>query len=48
MLITRKTISAMADECLAGCDTAIAKAKAANEDLSQVGEAVAIYNNCGK
>jgi hypothetical protein len=47
-LITKKTITAMADECLAGCDTAIAKAKAANEDLSQVGEAVAIYNNCGK
>lgn len=47
-LITKKTITAAADECLAGCDTAIAKAKAVSEDISQVGEAVAIYNNCGK
>lgn len=45
-LVTKKTITAVADECLAGCDTAIAKAKAVNGDLSQVGEAVAIYNNC--
>lgn len=47
-LITKKTITATVEECLAGCDTAIAKAKAINEDISQVGEAVAIYNNCGK
>jgi hypothetical protein len=45
-LVTKKTISAVTDECFAGCDTAIAKAKTVNGDMSELGEAVALYNNC--
>jgi hypothetical protein len=45
-LITRKTITAVTTECFAGCDTAIAKAKAVSGDVSELGEAVELYNNC--
>lgn len=45
-LVTRKTITTVTNECFAGCDTAIAKAKAVNSDISEMGEAVTLYNNC--
>jgi hypothetical protein len=44
-LVTKKTITAISGECFAGCDTAIAKAKAVNNDIAEVGEAVTLYNN---
>jgi hypothetical protein len=45
-LVTKKTITTVTGECFAGCDTAIAKAKAVNGDMAEVGEAVVLYNNC--
>jgi hypothetical protein len=47
-LVTKKTITAITDEYLAGCETAIAKARSAGDDMLQVGEAVTLYNSCNK
>ena len=46
-LVTRKT-AADAKQWFAGCEEAIAKAKAVNEDIAQFGEAVVIYNDRNK